>query len=72
MHRHNCENRSPKLGGEQGYNVKTGEAVPTPRMQLIGESYVPDYVKRIAGNLFPDAAVLDNFGRPVQFAEFKF
>lgn len=69
---HNADKKQPKLGGEKGYSRKTGKAVPGQRMQLIGEPFAPDYVKRIAGKIFPDAAVLDDYGRPVQLAEFKF
>jgi hypothetical protein len=57
--------------GEKGYSKKTGEPVSTPRMPLIGESFHA-HQARIAPNMYPDAALLDDFGRPKQFIEFKF
>jgi uncharacterized Zn-binding protein involved in type VI secretion len=83
IQQHNAEKRMPRLGGEQGYNRKTGVAVPGSRMRLSGEpfigardavtgAFIPGYVHRIRGKMFPDAAVIDDFGRPAQFVEFKF
>jgi hypothetical protein len=71
IHRHNSEKRTPRLGQEQGYERGTGNPVSTPRGPIIGEPF-HQHMRRIRGNMWPDGAVLDDFGRPVQFAEFKF
>jgi hypothetical protein len=38
---------------------------------LIGEPR-NQFFNRIRGNIYPDAAILDDYGRPAKFAEFKF
>ncbi|WP_457331027.1 DUF4150 domain-containing protein [Rhizobacter sp. P5_C2] len=68
------QNRSPvMMVGETAYNRKTGEpaARPNTRMRLIGEP-IHQFFRRIRGNIYPDATILDDYGRPARFAEFKF
>ena len=78
--KHECMNskisrdRSPvKMVGETAYNRKTGQpaARPNLRMRLIGEP-IHHFFRRIRGNIYPDATILDDYGRPAQFVEFKF
>jgi hypothetical protein len=78
--KHECMNskisqdRSPvKMVGETAYNRKTGlpAARPNTRMMLIGEP-IYQFFRRITGNIYPDATILDDYGRPARFAEFKF
>ena len=78
--KHECMNNKisrhrppPKLQGEKAYNRASGQpaAPPNTRMWLIGEG-PKEFFSRIRGNIYPDAAILDDYGRPVRFAEFKF
>jgi hypothetical protein len=63
----------PKLQGEKAYNRDTGQPAPPPntRQMLIGEPR-NQFFNRIRGNIYPDAAILDDYGRPARFVEFKF
>jgi hypothetical protein len=86
--KHECMNskisqdRSPvKMVGETAYvrndderrGRVAGQLAPHPnlRMRLIGEP-ISRFFQRISGNIYPDATVLDDYGRPAQFVEFKF
>jgi hypothetical protein len=78
--KHECMNNKisqhrppPKLQGEVAYNRATGQPAtpPSTRQMLIGEP-IFQFFRRIRGNIYPDATIMDNYGRPAQFAEFKF
>lgn len=78
--KHECMNNKisqhrppPRLQGEKAYNRQTGQpaAPPNTRQMLIGEPR-NQFFNRIRGNIYPDAAILDDYGRPAKFAEFKF
>ena len=78
--KHACMNskialdRSPlRMVGETAYVRKTGRPAPRPhlRMWLVGEP-IHAFFRRIRGNIYPDATILDDQGRPEKFAEFKF
>ena len=78
--KHECMNSKisqhrppPKLQGETAYHRQTGQPAtpPSTRQMLIGEP-INQFFNRIRGKIFPDAAILDDYGRPEKFAEFKF
>lgn len=78
--KHECMNNKisnhrppPKLQGEKAYIRDTGQPAPPPntRQMLIDEP-LNQFFNRIRGNIYPDAAILDDYGRPAKFTEFKF
>jgi len=63
--KHNAEGKSPKLGGERGYDAN-GSQLQGNRAALADAGQLPP------GSLWPDACIVDANGNPQQLVEFKF